>query len=300
MRVSMCLPRATTSVTGRPVRSAVACCGHPEVEAGQHPPGERVVHALARQPHGVSLGHRPILPRLTRRARRLRAAEQRPGDPGLHGDASLDHERQGDQREQADAGGEQQVRAAAGAQPDQLGQRGVVRVVPGQRPLPQHVAGAADGRGPPADDQPEGGGGDRERHDAVHQVQPAARVGAGGEHPADGAVAERPVRRAGSRRPSARSTRDRSSVAKPWAIARVSARTAKPTTITGVPSPSAVPVTSRTKAARASGKPVSTYAEPSEQIGHRSARRGRGGGRQRQCLAHGVDARTGRDPRPRG
>ena len=67
IRVSRCLPRETVSTTVPPARSAVACCGHPEVGAGQH---------LRRSASGRAAG---------RRGRRCRPQARQP-QPSRRGD----------------------------------------------------------------------------------------------------------------------------------------------------------------------------------------------------------------------
>ncbi len=57
MRMRMCLPRADTPMTLRPVRSAVANGRHPQIEVGQHASAQGLIESMRGQPDGVAFGH---------------------------------------------------------------------------------------------------------------------------------------------------------------------------------------------------------------------------------------------------
>ena len=89
-RVSMCLPRETTSSTLAAGQVDRRQRGHPEVADGQRPAGQRRVHPPGGQPDGVALRHRldgrrlrpAAAGRAVSRGSRPRAAPRRPGSAG--------------------------------------------------------------------------------------------------------------------------------------------------------------------------------------------------------------------------
>ena len=60
-RMSMCLPRGTTSRTVAPVEVEGGQLRQPELAAAQGGAGQRGVHPLGGQPDGVSFGHATMI-----------------------------------------------------------------------------------------------------------------------------------------------------------------------------------------------------------------------------------------------
>jgi hypothetical protein len=122
--------------------------------------------------------------------------EQGTAEAGRDQRAAADHAGKGDQADQADRSLQGDARERAVAEPDQLGERLVVRAAR-DAPVPGDGQRPPDRRRPPADDDAEGGHRDREVHDAVHQIEPELGLGERRDDPLPDTVARfgRPVDR---------------------------------------------------------------------------------------------------------